>query len=214
MTTFSMYSMNTVNDQFKEQYPKYLRNALVVALVLTTLYFLFSPEVVITPYSRQTTELEMTDIQQAVDVPPPPQEVPKTIKQIEAVPDDEALDDEEIADTLMDMDEVMDFGMDYSGDSYGNFEVSQDKPKLIKFQRPDYPEMARASQLEGTVVVKIQVGTDGSVLQAMVIQAVHPLLDKAAVDAARRCRFIPGKQRGISVKAWMAIPFVFSLHTS
>jgi protein TonB len=206
--------MNTVNDQFKEQYPKYLRNALVLALILTILYFLFSPEVVITPYSRQSSELVMTDIPEAIDLPPPPQDVPKQVKQIEAVPDDEALDDEDIADTLMDMDEVMDFGNEYSGDDYGSFEVSQDKPKLIKFQRPDYPEMARASQLEGTVVVKIQVGTDGSVLQAQVIQAVHPLLDKAAVEAARRCRFVPGKQRGIPVKAWMAIPFVFSLHTS
>jgi protein TonB len=209
-----MNAMNTVNDQFKEQYPKYLRNALVLALILTILYFLFSPEVVITPYSRQSSELVMTDIPEAIDLPPPPQDVPKQVKQIEAVPDDEALDDEDIADTLMDMDEVMDFGNEYSGDDYGSFEVSQDKPKLIKFQRPDYPEMARASQLEGTVVVKIQVGTDGSVLQAQVIQAVHPLLDKAAVEAARRCRFVPGKQRGIPVKAWMAIPFVFSLHTS
>jgi periplasmic protein TonB len=214
MATYTMNAMNTVNDQFKEQYPKYLRNALVLALILTILYFLFSPEVVITPYSRQSSELVMTDIPEAIDLPPPPQDVPKQVKQIEAVPDDEALDDEDIADTLMDMDEVMDFGNEYSGDDYGSFEVSQDKPKLIKFQRPDYPEMARASQLEGTVVVKIQVGTDGSVLQAQVIQAVHPLLDKAAVEAARRCRFVPGKQRGIPVKAWMAIPFVFSLHTS
>ncbi|MBK7701610.1 MAG: energy transducer TonB [bacterium] len=74
------------------------------------------------------------------------------------------------------------------------------------------PEMARASQLEGTVVVKVQVGPDGSVLQAVVLTPVHPLLDKEAVKAAKRCKFQPGRQRGIAVKAWMAIPFAFRLH--
>jgi len=208
-----MQVLSSANDQFKDQYPKYLRGALLVSLLFTILFFLFSPTVEITPYKIRNKEMQVTDIQQAVDVPPPPQEAPKVIKQIEAVPDDEAIVDEDIADTLMDMDEVMDWGTDM-GASYGDFVVSQDSPKLIKYQRPDYPEMARASQLEGTVVVKIQVGTDGSVLQAEVIQSVHPLLDKAAKDAALRCRFVAGKQRGIAVKAWMAIPFVFSLHTS
>ena len=41
---------------------------------------------------------------------------------------------------------------------------------------------------------------------------MHPLLDRAAREAALRCRFSPGKQRGIAVKAWMAIPFVFGLN--
>ncbi len=73
--------------------------------------------------------------------------------------------------------------------------------------------MARASQFEGTVVVKVQVGTDGKVLQAIILKGVHPMLDNSALAAARRCKFSPGKQRGIAVKAWMAIPFAFRLHS-
>lgn len=213
MSTQTMKVFNTANDLFKAKYNRTMRWALLLAVLVTLLFFLFSPQIEITPYKLRNKEIEVTDIQEAVDVPPPPQEIPKQIKQVEAVPDDEAIEDEEIADTLMDFDETMDFGTSYGDAEYAGFEVSQEKPKLIKFARPDYPEMARASQLEGTVVVKVQVGPDGSVLQAQVLQAVHPLLDAAAVDAARRCKFIAGKQRGIPVKAWMAIPFVFSLHT-
>ena len=56
------------------------------------------------------------------------------------------------------------------------------------------------------------MGPDGSVQQAQIIQSVHPLVNKAALDAAYKCKFIPGKQRNIPVKAWMALPFNFRLH--
>jgi len=35
---------------------------------------------------------------------------------------------------------------------------------------------------------------------------------EAALAAARKCKFIPGKQRNIPVKAWMALPFNFRLN--
>jgi protein TonB len=72
--------------------------------------------------------------------------------------------------------------------------------------------MARRAALEGTVIVKVLVGPDGTVKDAIVVQGVNPLLNKAAVEAARRCKFIPGKQRNIPVKAWMALPFTFRLN--
>lgn len=213
MSTQVMNILNSANDRFKANYNRTMRWALLAAIVITLLFFLFSPQIEITPYKLRNKEIEVTDIQEAVEVPPPPQEVPKQVKQVEAVPDDEAFEEEEIADTLMDFEETMDFGNEFGSGEYGGFEVSQEKPKLIKFVPPDYPEMARASQLEGTVVVKVQVGPDGNVIQAQVLQSVHPMLDAAAVDAARRCKFIPGKQRDIPVKAWMAIPYVFALHS-
>lgn len=212
MSTQVMNILNSANDRFKANYNRTMRWALLAAIVITLLFFLFSPQIEITPYKLRNKEIEVTDIQEAVEVPPPPQEVPKQVKQVEAVPDDEAFEEEEIADTLMDFEETITWGDD-TADSYGGFEVSQEKPKLIKFVPPDYPEMARASQLEGTVVVKVQVGPDGNVIQAQVLQSVHPMLDAAAVDAARRAKFIPGKQRDIPVKAWMAIPYVFALHS-
>jgi protein TonB len=92
------------------------------------------------------------------------------------------------------------------------FVASQTKPELVYFAPPNYPEMARISHLEGTVIVKVLVGPDGSVLAAEILQGVHPMLNKEAIAAARKCKFNPGKQRNIPVKAWMAIPYRFRLH--
>ncbi|PIE75764.1 hypothetical protein CSA17_05785 [bacterium DOLJORAL78_65_58] len=82
----------------------------------------------------------------------------------------------------------------------------------IHWQKPVYPEIARKAQMEGTVLVKVLVGPDGSVKNAQIIQGVNPILDKAALAAALKCKFIPGKQRNIPVKAQMALPFSFRLH--
>ena len=214
MSSVSFNINSSANDQFKAQYTKYMRWALGLAVLFTILFFLFSPVIEIVPYKRFEEVMEVVETaEEAIDLPPPPQEAPKPIRQVEAVPDDEAVDDEDIADTLMDADEMLSDMFDYDDSDYGGFEVSQDKPKLISFSSPDYPEVARVSQIEGTVVVKVQVGADGRVLQAVVLQTVHPMLDKEALAAARRCKFSPGKQRGIAVKAWMAIPFAFRLHS-
>ncbi len=213
MATHSGYKSLSANDLFKAQYPKVMRWATLSAFVLMAVIFLFSPRYVPNPYRLYRTEMQVTDIQEQVEVPPPPEEVrrPQQVE-IEAAPDEEVDEDVEIADTLLGAEDALDFGDMGMGDMGDDFVVSQEKPKLTHYQQPDYPEMARASQLEGTVVVKVLVGPDGAVRQAVVIQSVHPLLDRAAREAALRCRFSPGKQRGIAVKAWMAIPFVFGLN--
>ncbi|MBK6897961.1 MAG: energy transducer TonB [bacterium] len=203
----------TENDLFKAQYNKYMRRASIIAVILTILFFWLSPKYVPNPYKIYEDKFEVVDMAEAVDIPPPPQETPKPAVNIEVALDSEVDEDVEIADTLLDSEDVMaDMFGDGSDAGGEEFQVSQEKPVLTQFISPDYPEMARASQLEGTVVVKVQVGPDGSVLQAVVLTPVHPLLDKEAVKAAKRCKFQPGRQRGIAVKAWMAIPFAFRLH--
>ena len=210
MTT-ATYKAISANDLFKAQYQKYMRWSLVAAIIFTILFFLFSPKYKPNPYKIYSDDIEMVNVQEQIDIPDVPKEQPKPQQQVEAVPDAEADEDVDIADTLIESDEMMDLGGG-SGDGVDTFEVSQDKPILINYATPEYPEIARASHLEGTVLVKVQVDTDGSVLQAVVIKSVHRTLDREAVKAAMRCKFKPGKQRGIPVKAWMAIPYAFKIN--
>jgi periplasmic protein TonB len=206
-TTFKAVS---ANELFKAQYNKYIRWALVGALIFTLLFFLFSPKYKPNPYKIYEDQLEYVEVAEQIDIPDIPKETPKPQVAVEAVPDEMADEEADVADSLLDPEEMLEVGDDW-GDQDGEFQVSQDKPVLTSFSPPEYPEIARASHLEGTVLVKVQVGTDGSVLQAVVIKSVHPTLDREAVKAAKRCKFRPGKQRGIPVKAWMAIPFAFTL---
>lgn len=205
----------SANDRFKAEYGRTIRWSTLVTIVLMILLALLIPDYVPNPYKLRQEEFEAVDIeeQQALDIPPPPVEAPPPPKVIEAAPDDEVLDDVDVADTLMDLDEAISSSMPSFGPvGDEGFVASSENPKILQWAKPEYPEMARRAALEGTVMVKVLVGPDGSVKDAIVIQGVNPLLNKAAIEAARKCKFIPGKQRNIPVKAWMALPFTFRLN--
>ncbi|MEZ4388662.1 MAG: energy transducer TonB [Candidatus Krumholzibacteriia bacterium] len=217
MTTHTapVYTLSA-NAEFKAQYNKTLRWSAVIAILVTIIAFIVSPEIRFTPYKLRQNELEVVDLAdqpENIELPPPPAEAPPPPKVIEAAPDDEVAEDVDIADTFLDMDQALTSGMqayDIGGGDAG-FTVSQEKPVIKQFVPPEYPEMARLSQMQGTVVVKVLVGPDGSVLDAQILKGIHPLLDREALKAARKTRWLPGKQRNIPVKCWMALPYNFTL---
>jgi len=94
--------------------------------------------------------------------------------------------------------------------SPGNFEASEDKPVVIEIPPPVYPELARQAGVEGTVLICALVGKDGHVHEASVVASV-PMLDDAALDAARRAIFRPALQQHKPVPVWVQIPIRFCL---
>ena len=55
-----------------------------------------------------------------------------------------------------------------------------------------YPQLARAANVQGTVVLKVTIGADGNVTDAVVNDAAHPVqpvLQEAAIDNIRRWTF-------------------------
>jgi protein TonB len=59
-----------------------------------------------------------------------------------------------------------------------------------------YTEAARQAALEGTVVLDLVVGPDGTARDITVVQGLGHGLTEAAVAALRRCRFTPGERNG------------------
>jgi TonB family protein len=82
--------------------------------------------------------------------------------------------------------------------------------KAIKKVQPKYPPIAKAAGAQGPVSVQIVINEAGDVESAKAI-AGHPLLQQAAVDAAREWRFSPTKLSGNPVKVAGTISFVFAL---
>lgn len=62
--------------------------------------------------------------------------------------------------------------------------------KAIDKPEPDYPAVAKAAHASGTVVVAVTVDESGEVISAQAISG-HPLLQQAAVAAARKAVFKP-----------------------
>jgi len=160
---------------------------------------------------------ESVDIQiEVIDIPPtqqiskpPPPSRPSIPVEAE---DDELLDDVTIEDTEIvfeaaddappppppEEDEVFEF-----------FAVSE-KPVMLKQEKPDYPDLARKAQIEGTVVVTVTIGKTGEVENAVIFKSI-PMLDESALEAAKKCQFKPAKQRDKFVKVKMNVPFNFRL---
>jgi TonB family protein len=80
--------------------------------------------------------------------------------------------------------------------------------KAITLPPPGYPEIARASKASGNVTVQITIDEQGNVISANAVSG-HPLLQGAAVAAARQARFTPTYLQGEPVKVTGQIMYTF-----
>jgi protein TonB len=82
--------------------------------------------------------------------------------------------------------------------------------KAISKPQPAYPPIAKAARASGTVTVQILVDESGRVVSASAVSG-HPLLQQAAVSAARGARFSPTLLSGQPVKVSGVITYNFVL---
>ncbi len=71
--------------------------------------------------------------------------------------------------------------------------------KAISLPNPEYPMAAKQAKASGTVSVEVGIDEDGNVVSAKAVSG-HPLLQAAAVNAARQAKFAPTKLQGQPVK--------------
>jgi periplasmic protein TonB len=80
--------------------------------------------------------------------------------------------------------------------------------KAISLPKPAYPPIAKAARASGTVVVQVLIDENGNVVSAHAVSG-HPLLQGAAVGAARQAKFSPTKLSGQPVKVTGVIQYNF-----
>jgi len=69
-------------------------------------------------------------------------------------------------------------------------------PKLLSKVEPQYTDEARAALYQGTVVVKVEILTDGTARNVQVVQGLAFGLNENAVEAIGQWRFQPGTKGG------------------
>jgi len=94
--------------------------------------------------------------------------------------------------------------------AFGEYVYVEELPEAISKTQPEYPDIARQSSMEGTVVVQALVGKDGKVKDTKVVKSV-PVLDDAAVAAVKKWVFKPALSNNKPVAVWVAVPVKFSL---
>jgi protein TonB len=79
-------------------------------------------------------------------------------------------------------------------------------------RKPDYPEAARVRNLQGNVMIVMEVSAEGNVVSVMVHESSgHPILDDAALRFSQTLRFIPARSGSIPVAASVYLPIRFRL---
>ena len=87
---------------------------------------------------------------------------------------------------------------------------SATEPKRTHYVAPDYPQEALQKKLRGEVQVRITVGSDGKVRDAVVANSSPPgVFDRAALAAVRRWRYQPGEVDGSAVEASLMTSIIF-----
>lgn len=77
---------------------------------------------------------------------------------------------------------------------------------------PAYPYLSRRAKEEGVVTLRVLVTEDGHAGEVRLEKSSgHERLDKAALATVRRWKFVPARQAGKAVAAWVLVPVTFSL---
>lgn len=82
---------------------------------------------------------------------------------------------------------------------------------LIHRVQPDYPTVAIAMGLSGTVELQARIGTDGTVQELEVVSG-NPILARAAIEAVQQWRYQPTRLSGQPVEVETHITVTFSMH--
>lgn len=88
---------------------------------------------------------------------------------------------------------------------------------LLKFINKNivYPKAAERKEIQGQVILRFEVQSDGTVGKIVIHQSLSPECDQAAVDVVRKLkRFIPAKKNGRPIPVWFTLPVRFQIEVS
>ncbi|GAB4298322.1 MAG: energy transducer TonB [Ignavibacteriaceae bacterium] len=206
----------------RAKYKRYFEISLIISLVILIVAFKFFPDIkskeVVLEGPQELFTVEDIQNTRQENRPPPP---PKPPIPIEA-PSDDVLEDIEIGDTEIDFDAEMEapppppkeekiveeeptyfVAVEEMPEPIGGIAAIQSK--IV------YPEIAKRAGVEGKVHVLAFVDETGTVTDAKILKGIGAGCDEAALDAVKKTKFKPGKQRGKPVKVQVSIPVVFKL---
>lgn len=205
----------------KRKYKRTFELSIILALIILVSAFKYFPTFETDAVNIEAPQelVEMQDVEQTKQeaAPPPP---PKPPIPIEA-PSDDVLEDIEIAETELDIDEVV-------AAPPPPIEEDEDDAEPVFFvaveQMPEpiggisaiqskivYPEIAKRAGVQGRVFVKAFVDESGNVNKVELIRGIGAGCDEAAMTAVQQTQFNPGKQRGKPVKVQVTVPVLFKL---
>jgi TonB family protein len=85
-------------------------------------------------------------------------------------------------------------------------------PRIIYRIEPEFSEEARKNKMQGMVLLRVIIGTDGKAHDISVRRSLGMGLDERAIDAVKQWRFEPGKKDGQPVPVEVSFEVSFHLY--
>ncbi|MDC1050652.1 TonB family protein [Candidatus Marinimicrobia bacterium] len=201
-------------DPLVQHYPTRIREVtLGVILSISLLFYLFprflgEAEKVVATFQE---EIETFDIPQTeqIKIPEPPAR-----PSVPIASEDEFFDEDiTIEDTDLEDFEDWVAPSDESGpdDKFIPYDQAP-RPKIPLGDLIIYPELAREAGIEGKIFVRAFINTKGIVTATKIVKGLpNTGLDEAALNAIKKSRWYPARQRDKKVGIWLTIPVDFSL---
>ena len=196
----------------KLRFPFIIRVTGLLSIILSiSLFFVlprFTGETVQEHYNQII--IEQIDIPQTqqIERPPPPARPSIPIES----EDEDLADDLTIEETDLSNFEAWDAPPPPPSGPQVKFIPYDDPPVPLTPIKPKYPEIAQEAGIEGTVFIQAFIDKKGRVIETTIIKGIpNTGLDEAAIEAIRKTRFRPAKQRERAVGVWISIPVNFKL---
>jgi|TARA_B100001750_G_scaffold222329_1_gene211605 protein TonB len=203
---------NLGDATLKEEYSTVTRIGALLACFLGLLSFYglqrFEPDIDIESEGQIIIEnIEIPETQQ-FETPPPPARPSIPIES----EDEDLADDLTIEETDLDNFDAWDAPPPPPSGPQFKFIPYDDPPRPITPIKPLYPDIAQEAGIEGQVLVQCFIDEKGRVKETIVLKGIpNTGLNESAVDALRKTRFRPAKQRERPVAVWVTIPVNFKL---
>jgi protein TonB len=207
---------------------------LQIGLVLTLLVVLgafewktYDPIVV---GEGRTVELIEEEVIIATDAPPPPPPPPppqEITTELEIVADDAIIENEVEINAEVDERTHIEVYIapvieaEEEAEEQQIFQVVEDAPEYpggeearMKYLRDNirYPAIARESGIQGTIFITFVVERDGNITDVRVVRGIGGGCDEEAIRVVENMpKWVPGRQRGRSVRVQFMMPIRFTL---
>jgi len=201
------------SDPLLTNYSIRIREVILAILIILSVLFFAMPKFL------DEAKAEGMDDQfevETFDIPPTQMvEQQKPLKPAIPVPEDDEFFEEEIEFQDTDFDSWDDWDAPDASTGPNIKFIPFDtppKPKKGLGIKPIYPEIAKEAGIEGTVYIQFFIDEKGNVTEAYVQKGVpNTGLDEAALNAVKKSKWKPARQREKKVGVWQTVPVRFEL---
>jgi len=214
----------TANDRLKGSFNNWFWGSLAAAAAIHFLLIAFMPTAVPEDWGVVSREMEALEIPPQVEIPPPPQDIPRPAVPVISTNIDIS-QDITIAEVTFDRNPVENLpppptgaGVDLSDQPA--FTPRTVEPELRAAQRAElqrhlernYPSALRDAGIGGRVVLWVFINEQGRVQNTRVVETSgYPAFDALAQEALRAVTFSPAMNRDERVPVWIQLPIAYQV---